>query len=279
MPTLLPLGVTAKFNSVKWPICLPQVQSIVLPSPMKIVLLGTGGYFPTKLRHTACIMLPDVGVVLDAGTGMCQLGKHLCTDRLDIFLSHAHLDHIIGLTYLLNLVPPPILANTVVHGEEEKLAAVQNHLFANPLFPIAPSFAFQPLCRPCPLPQGGTLTYFPLPHPGGSLGFRLDWPGLSLAYVTDTTASASAPYLAAIRGVDLLLHEAYFAVHKGDLPSKTGHSVLASVAELAAAASPKRLILIHLDPQLTADPPFDLSTARKTFPNIEVGRDGDEICI
>ena len=72
---------------------------------MKLILLGTGGYFPTSRRHTACLMLPEMGVVLDAGSGMCQIGKHLQTEQLDIFLSHAHLDHISGLTYLVNLVP------------------------------------------------------------------------------------------------------------------------------------------------------------------------------
>src|SRR4029079_10987383 len=85
--------------------------------PMKLILLGTGGYFPTTRRHTACLMLPDVGVVLDAGSGMCGIAGHLATEQLDIFLTHAHLDHVLGLTYLVNLIPPHVLARTTVHGD------------------------------------------------------------------------------------------------------------------------------------------------------------------
>src|SRR5882757_6881097 len=107
---------------------------------MKLVLLGTGGYFPTPQRQTACLMLPEVGVVLDAGSGMCRIGQHLQADRLDIFLSHAHLDHISGLTYLVNLVPADVLKRTTVHGDAKKLAAVREHLFAEPIFPIVPPF-------------------------------------------------------------------------------------------------------------------------------------------
>jgi ribonuclease BN (tRNA processing enzyme) len=232
---------------------------------MKIVLLGTGGYFPTKQRHTACVMLPEVGVVLDAGTGMCQIGKYLQTDHLNIFLTHAHLDHIVGLTYL------------IVHGDSEKLSAVREHLFAAPVFPVSPAFKFQSLCGPCQLPQGGTLTYFPLVHPGGSLGYRLDWPGHSLAYVTDTTASPDASYLEAIRGVDLLLHEAYFADDSNNFPTITGHSALDSVAALAAVAKPRRLVIVHIDPTRDEEPPFDLIAARGAFSQIDIGRDDDEI--
>ena len=112
---------------------------------MKLVLLGTGGYFPTTRRHTACYLLPEVGVVLDAGTGMFRLGEHRQTDRLDIFLSHAHLDHIAGLTYLINLVPREILKRIVVHAEAAKIAAVCEHLFAQDIFPVPPPFRFEPL--------------------------------------------------------------------------------------------------------------------------------------
>src|SRR6476646_4928826 len=155
---------------------------------MKLILLGTGGYFPNGRRHTACLMLPEMGVVLDAGSGMCRIGKHLQTEQLDIFLSHAHLDHISGLTYLVNLVPTDVMKRTTVHGDAKKLAAVREHLFAEPIFPVAPQFQFAPLVESCALPDSGTLRHFPLVHPGGSLGFRLDWPGHSMAYITDTTA-------------------------------------------------------------------------------------------
>jgi ribonuclease Z len=242
---------------------------------MKLVLLGTGGYFPTPRRQTACIMLPEIGIVLDAGTGMYRLGDHLHTDRLDIFLTHAHLDHIAGLTYLINILPAHVLSQTTVHGEADKLSAVREHLFADAIFPVPPAFKFEPLHGTHPLHPSGSLMYFPLAHPGGAIGFRLDWPDCSLAYVTDTTAAVDAPYVDAIRGVDLLLHEAYFAVDSQDMVAKTGHSALSEVAALAAEVKPQRLVLVHLDPQKEIG--AELQSARLLFPNMYVGKDGDEI--
>ena len=244
---------------------------------MKLVLLGTGGYFPTCKRQTACLMLPEVGVVLDAGTGMFRISKHLTTDRLDIFLTHAHLDHVAGLTYLINVVPPDVLARTTVHGDEDKLAAVREHLFADAIFPVPPTFKFTPLSGTCALPNGGTLTHFSLQHPGGSLGFRLDWPDHSMAYITDTTAAPGAAYIQNIRGVDLLVHESYFDSDKADLAALTGHSTLDAVAALAADAQVGRLVLVHLDPFVEGDVTFDLTSARQTFPQIETASDEMEL--
>ncbi|MEX0613128.1 MAG: MBL fold metallo-hydrolase [Pirellulales bacterium] len=244
---------------------------------MKLVLLGTGGYYPTSQRHTACLMLPEIGVVLDAGSGMCRLGEYLQTDRLEIFLTHAHLDHIAGLTYLVNVAPSEVLQQTTVHGEAAKLAAVREHLFAELIFPVAPPFRFEPLSGPCPLPGGGTLMHFPLAHPGGSVGFRLDWPRHSLAYVTDTTAAANADYVEKIRGVDLLVHEAYFPDDGNNLPAITGHSALPRVAEVAAAAEVGRLVLVHIDPRLEDERAFDLAAARRIFHNTQLGVDRMEL--
>jgi ribonuclease Z len=244
---------------------------------MKLILLGTGGYFPTSRRHTACVMLPEVGVVLDAGSGMCRIGQHLETDRLDVFLSHAHLDHVLGLTYLVNLVPQDVLAQTTVYGEAAKLQAVRDHLFAEPIFPVAPPFRFAPLTGSCPLPNGGTLTHFKLTHPGGSLGFRLDWPGHSMAYVTDTTAAVDANYVDSIRGVDVLVHESYFTDDANNLPASTGHSSLLAVAQVAAEANVGQLVLVHLNPLIEDESAFDLEAARPVFRSIELGVDGMSI--
>jgi len=244
---------------------------------MKLVLLGTGGYFPTAKRQTACLMLPEVGIVLDAGTGMYRLARNLRTNRLDIFLTHAHLDHIAGLTYLINLVPKDVLSATTVYGEAAKLDAIREHLFATEIFPVPPAFRFQPLGERTSLPQGGTLTFFPLTHPGGSLGYRLDWPHSSLAYITDTTAAPTATYIEQIRGVDVLVHEAYFADDDDDLPRITGHSALPNVVDLAAEAGVERLILTHIDPQIENDNVFDLASVRSKFQNVMLGYDGLEV--
>ena len=46
---------------------------------MKLVMLGTTGYHPNDIRQTACYALPEIGVVLDAGTGMFRLREHIAT--------------------------------------------------------------------------------------------------------------------------------------------------------------------------------------------------------
>jgi ribonuclease Z len=250
---------------------------------MKLVLLGTGGYYGNHLRETACMMLPEAGVLLDAGSGLYRLRDYLETDRLDIFLSHAHLDHVIGLTILLDVVSPEVLANTTVYGEASKIEAVRKYLFAEDLFPVPPPFRLQPLESSCSLADGGKLTHFPLKHPGGSTGFRLDWPasagtrGRSLAYVTDTTADPAAEYVEHIRGVDLLVHEAFFQHDEPQWLEKIGHSCLEAVVRVAAKAKVGRLVLVHMNPQLLDDANFDLTAARRIFPATELGHDKLEL--
>ena len=210
---------------------------------MMLVLLGTAGYHPSERRHTACMMLPELGIVLDAGTGMFRLRDRLATDTLDIFLTHAHLDHVVGLTYLLGLLHGRDMRRVTVHGEAAKLDALRRHLFAEQVFPIAPVAEFRPLSDEVELPGGGRMTHFPLVHPGGSVGYRLDWPGRSLAYVTDTTAAPDAAYFDHIRGVNLLVHECNFPDEKRDFAALTGHSHTSAVASLAKAADVGRLVL------------------------------------
>ena len=94
---------------------------------MKLLLLGTSGYHPCERRQTACLMLPEAGIVLDAGTGFFRVREHLATPTLDILITHAHLDHVAGLTYLLDTVAQRPLKRVTVHGAAGKLAAIREH--------------------------------------------------------------------------------------------------------------------------------------------------------
>lgn len=240
---------------------------------MKLLLLGTAGYHPNDRRQTACLMLPELGVMFDSGTAAYRVADYLVTDTLDIFLTHAHLDHVTGLTFLYDVINGRKMKRITVHGEDNKLDSVCRHLFSEYLFPIGPPFDTKVLQPRTLLADGAVLTHFPLEHPGGAVGFRVDWPDRSLAYVSDTTAVAGAPYIEKIRGVDLLVHECNFGDDQPEQAKLTGHSCITPVAQVAAAAEVGRMVLVHLNPLLEKDEDLDVAGARKIFPHIEIGTD------
>ena len=247
---------------------------------MRVVLLGTGGYHPSEERHTACLMLPESGIILDAGTGAFRIPRHLATRELDVFLSHAHLDHVVGLTYLLAPLALGQLDAVRVHATDAVLNALKDHLFSSPLFPVMPDFDFRPLVG-ASLTIGETVIRWHTlrSHPGGSMAFRLETPvngqPRSLAYVTDTTVDGS--YTDFVRGAGVLIHECYFADALEDWATKTGHSTTSGVLKLAAQAAVGRLVLVHVDPRSSGPDPLGLGFSASLPFQVEMARDGMEI--
>jgi ribonuclease BN (tRNA processing enzyme) len=224
--------------------------------------------------------------VFDAGTAAFRLSARLEQDEIDLLLSHAHLDHIVGLTYLLVPLYQGTLKTVRLHGTPTTLDAVRVHLFAEPTFPVMPDFEFRPLGEQSriSLSDGGVLRHHPLvSHPGGSTAFRIDWPAAdgrqakSLAYVTDTVVDGT--YTAFIKGVDVLLHECYFPDELADWATKTGHSHTSAVAQLARDARVWRLCFVHLDPQREQENPIGLETARAIHADTLIAHDGLEIAV
>lgn len=242
---------------------------------MRLQFLGTGGYHPNERRHTTCVMLPELGVIFDAGTGFFRVAERLQTENVQIYLSHAHLDHVVGLTYFI----VPLLLGKVksveVFSGEQYLQTIREHLCSELLFPAPLPFTFSPLAEKIMLPDEGVLTYREQKHPGGSIGYRIDWPDRSLAFITDTTADGS--YADFIRGVDVLIHECNFPDDLAEWAVKTGHSHTTPVAQLARDAGVGRLILTHIDPQRPDDDPIGLAIARTIFTATDLAEDLMEI--
>lgn len=246
---------------------------------MNLELLGSGGFHPSERRHTACLMIAELGIVFDAGTAAFRIPSRLQTDELTVFLSHAHLDHILGLTYLLVPLLEGRLKQVRVFATVAVIDAIKTHLFSKPIFPKLPeNLRFIDIEQhPVVEFEGGVLvTHFPLvSHPNMSRAYKVEWSNngqrRQFAYVTDTTVDGT--YSEFIRDVPLLIHECYFSDAEEQTAHETGHSSTTMVAELARDVGTQRLILVHVDPRTTCDDPIGIDTARQAFPNTEIGED------
>jgi len=237
---------------------------------MQVHFLGTTGYHPNEQRHTMCVMIPELGIVFDAGTGFFRVRDLLATPELNILLSHAHLDHLIGLSFLFDVLYQKE-AKANLYACSEKIDAIEKHFFHPALFPVRPPFTahgIEEISSAAPgtrrdggqfqLPGDVLVRWFPVEHPGGAIGFRLQLPnGKSLAYVTDTTADVTAPYVAEIDGVDLLIHECYFDDGVEEHARLTGHSCLTPVIQVARQCRARQTVLVHLNPLNEWAPPVE----------------------
>ena len=240
------------------------------------------------------LVLPDVGagtaLLLDAGTGLARLGEPAIAaalarvERLEIVLSHYHLDHVIGLAYLPGVwrgrcvriwAPQPPL----VDGS----AAALDRLLAPPLFPA--TLAEFPLAIEVVAFSSGPLELCGVEirlrrqqHPGGSVGMRL---GNSLAYVTDTALEPATVEFA--RGVRMLLHEVWLTTVEisAGAPASAGHSTPEGVADLAREAAVGRLLPVHHHPSRSGVELVALAGEIERRSGVEtlVGEEGQEIVV
>jgi len=248
---------------------------------MRIHCLGTGGYHPSELRQTSCYFLAKNGILIDAGSGAFRLAPLIQTDSIDILLSHAHLDHIVGLTYLLDVFYQRPIKRLRIWGEQEKLQAVRSHLFSDPIFPVELIATWHPIDDldsfriGAPDAEAATVTWRRQTHPGGSVAYRLQWPHVnkSLVYATDTVGDESNEMSDWIQSVDLLMHECNFTDDAQAWAIKTGHCWTSRAAGIANAARVKHLLLTHVNPLADPIDPVDIKQAQTIFPNSTIATD------
>ncbi len=220
----------------------------------RLTILGGGGWFPAHGRQTACALLRDgdSAVMIDAGTGIGRLVERPDllegVVRLDIILTHFHLDHVAGLAYL-----PGIGAceQTTLWGPGELLYDTPTRLVLSPALARAvspgpargtghrgagPAEATSSSCRRPALQLRRQDR-----HSAPTLGLRFDD---RLTWITDTAYDEASAAFAA--GSQMLAHEAWFT--ESDPRNPDIHSSASQAARVGADAGIDRLLLIHLPP-------------------------------
>jgi phosphoribosyl 1,2-cyclic phosphodiesterase len=276
----------------------------MVKQPLTVRFWGTRGSVSTPgpaARQfggdTACVEVSNGAnaLVFDAGSGIRRLGLTFAERRIrsaDIFFSHCHYDHIIGLPFFSPLFDPAIevtLWSGHLHGRMTTRQMVEEFMRA-PFFPVRPE-VFNPHTRYVDFAPGDTLRppgdavihTGALNHNDGAVGYRLESGGRVVSYITDhehgnPTADATVARL--IAGADLLVIDATYTDTEYPTHRGWGHSTWQHATALCRQQQVKRLVLFHHRPRRSD---HDLATieqeARQVFPDTIVASDDLEITL
>jgi phosphoribosyl 1,2-cyclic phosphodiesterase len=256
---------------------------------LRVRFWGTRGSIPTPgaqtVRYggnTPCTEVrTDDGwlIILDAGTGIRELGRDLLSRsngapiRGDIFLTHAHWDHIQGIPFFA-----PIFGrgNHFRIWGSQSLERGVDRVLRDQMSPVVFPVTFEELDATIDfrdLAEGtrteGTgyeVTAFAVQHPGGALGYRFTEPGKTgggLVYVSDNELAEHSRYgsppdwkarmMEFVRGAQVLIHDATYTSEEYDHHRGWGHSTFRDCVELALEAGVGTLVLFHHEPRRTDD--------------------------
>jgi phosphoribosyl 1,2-cyclic phosphodiesterase len=203
-------------------------------------------------------------LVFDAGTGLRPLGLELIKDKnvrnVDIFITHCHLDHVVGLPFFAPLFRKGyrvrVWAGNLLPANS--IERVMRMLMSSPLFPIQieifkaaiefHDFRSGDVLRPH---ENVVLRTAPLDHPDGSNGYRLEYGGRTFALVSDTEGfpgKCDNDLLSLADHADLAVYDATYT--EDEIVSRIGwgHSTWLRGIRLAEKANVKQLCLFHHDP-------------------------------
>ncbi|HUU39942.1 MAG TPA: MBL fold metallo-hydrolase [Desulfatiglandales bacterium] len=252
-----------------------------------VTFWGTRGSISTPGRitekyggNTPCVTIryKDICIILDAGTGIRNLGVELLEEfknienhlTLHLFLSHTHWDHIQGFPFF----QPAYHENTkiIIYGSPNKerfLASILKHQMDSEYFPVGMSafladINIQEMSEEAINLGEGVIDWQEQHyHPGGSVRYRFRVNGKKIVYATDVELNRmfrpsennaenkdlAQDYLDFICNADLLIADGQYTEKEYENKAGWGHSSIGLLLDIACKAQVKQLAVFHHDPQ------------------------------
>ena len=212
---------------------------------MKVIFLGTNGWYDTKTGNTTCILIEtdDYFIILDAGNGIYKIDQYIRSKKpIYLFLSHFHLDHIVGLHILnkFNFSQGMYIYGQV--GTKDILSTIINEPYTIPFDKLpfkVEVYELSEELRNIPF----LVEYKYLFHSSRCLGYRFELDGKILTYIPDTGICKNAVELA--ENADLLIAECSFKI--GQRNVEWQHLNPEDAVKIAKEAGANKLALLHFD--------------------------------
>jgi len=258
---------------------------------MKINICGVRGSIPTTAPEsqfyggqTSCMLVSedDDLLVLDAGSGIQAFNNKNIPHykRVDVLLTHLHLDHIQGLGFFRPLFIPDLEVHIWGPSSTQSLHSRISRYLSPPLFPV--------LVRdlPCKLTLhevGNTsfdIGHFNIQssfviHPGPTLGFRVKGNNSVFTYIPDHEPALgrggmykdpkwTSGYDIAL-DADLIYHDGQYTDQEYHTKKGWGHSSFGDALAFATITGVKHLLIGHHDPARTDSQLTEMQAALKKY--------------
>ncbi|MDB4969160.1 MAG: beta-lactamase domain protein [Myxococcales bacterium] len=228
--------------------------------------------------NTACVELRTASgalFMLDIGTGAIPFGRKLMADafgkgtgEVNLFLSHAHWDHIQGFPFFAPVFVPG--NRFVVHGPGRSSSMLEGILEGqmNPHFSplytmrnLGASIDLVPVDGAAKDPSFdcGEVRIKARLNPHGAtqaLAYRFEENGRSLVYASDAGYPAGGPSAdvrALYHGADVLIHDCTYSPEDRAHRLARGFSSIADAAQAAVEGEVKKLVMFHYDQDYSDD--------------------------
>ncbi|HEY7975094.1 MAG TPA: MBL fold metallo-hydrolase [Ktedonobacterales bacterium] len=223
----------------------------------RVIFLGTAAALPTGDRGNSTLAVagdPSApGLLIDCGDGAYRalVRAELGPDAIgDIFITHAHIDHLGGL--------PSLIESFRLAGRKRPL-----RIFALPetmavAKMLLDAFAFELTLDSWTFPvslttvdEGSALTFLGVPaqlhrmrHSVPSAGLRLELPGGALAYTSDTEPNPAIAVLG--RQARVLITECTALEKNVSMARQSKHMTALEAGQQAAECGAESLAMVHL---------------------------------
>jgi ribonuclease BN (tRNA processing enzyme) len=246
---------------------------------MRAILWGTRGSVAraggNTVRYggdTACVEVTASDgsmLILDGGSGLLHVLSRIPPDatRVDILLTHLHMDHIQGLGFFSPLRTTEV--DTHIWGPVSttmRLAERLGRYLSPPLFPVRIRDLKSELhdLGPGRFELGSfQITTDLICHPGPTLGYRIEEGGRALVYMPDHEPALGhrvfpgdprwTSGIDLARDADLLIHDAQYTDEEYADRVGWGHSTLSQAVAFADQAGAGKLVTFHHDPEHSDD--------------------------